>query len=693
LTYKKKCLITGKNSFAIISIEQRKGEIRMKNIFKKNNVLRIGVIIGTMIIPLLYSYLYLGAFWDPYSKLEDLPVAVVNNDSGALINGENKNMGKEMCDSLKKDASLEFVFTDEKDGISGTEKDDYYAVIVIPEDFSKKLSSASETKKLTADITFLANQKRNYLASQILNTAVKSVELELRGKISAEVVKELSDKLAIVPDSLSVLDTNLVTIKDGGSSLSTGVNKLSLGMDEFSGKINEFNVGINKLSDGGNTLLKGIETLDGGMDQLLNGATKLEGSKDGLSKLTTGSKELSDGAKTLSSSVNQYVAGVNELISSVNSTQTFLTEYVTKINPGIMKDPYFSGFITKMSSSKDGVAKLNDAGKLLTDGAAKISTGAETLSNGSASLSELSNGISQIKTGISSAKEGSKKLISGSKELNLGLDKVTTAGGKILEASNNINSGVKELEIGCNKLYGGLEQVEKAVNTSVTTNSSELSKLDGLSEYVKNPVNVIHKETETVPNYGTAFAPYFLSLSLWVGALIMFMAIYYDPDDKFNILSRFSSDKIKRTFIFMLLSSVQAVILVIALKLGLKLQVENSLLFYLSAVVVSVAFVSIVQFFMVVFKDVGKLISMILLILQLTSCGGTFPMETVPAFFNILYKFMPMTYSVNLFKNAISGADIKEVIINLVVLLALTVVFTTLTLVHLIKYRERNVVE
>ena len=174
---------------------------------------------------------------------------------------------------------------------------------------------------------------------------------------------------------------------------------------------------------------------------------------------------------------------------------------------------------------------------------------------------------------------------------------------------------------------------------------------------------------------------YFMSLSLWVGAIILFVGIYFDTEGKFKVLSRESNRKMLRSFMFLMIGFIQAIALALIVRQRLGLKVDNIPLFYASVCLVSMVFIAIVQFFMVHFGSVGKLLSMVMLILQLTSCGGTFPMETVPKIFNVLFPYMPMTYSVALFKQAITDTDTEAVLYNGGILVAILVVFMALTII------------
>lgn len=508
------------------------------------------IVIGVIIIPLLYSYFYLGAFWDPYSNLDQVPVAVVNEDQGANINDTQRNLGNELCEELKEDGSLAFTFTDADSAKEGLERTTYYAVLTIPTDFSANIASASNTDKQVATVTYSSNEKSNYLATQILNSAVTRIEKSLRSSVDEELVATLTDKLNEVPNSLGTLSEGLTELQNGASDLKDGTSNLS--------------TGAATLNMGAADLATGITSLKDGADTLASGTTELKG---GASQLVSGSNSLASGASSLQQGVNSLSQGIDQ----VNS------------------------------------------------GAAALATGASTAVDGATTLKE-------------------------------GTDTLATA--------------AVALDDGASKLYHGLEEANDGVTTSIEDTDSQLASLNGLDTYAADPVAVDTEAYAPVPNYGTAFAPYFMSLSLWVGGLMIFFGIYFDPDHHFNLLSRNSELGVKRSFAYLLIGLTQAVLLCIVLLTGLKLTVTNLPLFIASCCLISMTFIAIIQLLLLCFSNIGKFLAIALLILQLTSCGGTFPMETVPRFYNMIYPFMPMTYSVGLFKEAISGTGDSSLILK-----------------------------
>lgn len=757
----------------------KKGDDDMKEKTRRKKIAPIIVIIGVIIIPLLYSYFYLGAFWDPYSSLDTLPVAVVNEDKGAVINDEERNLGKEMCDELKDDASLKFIFTDAKTAKDGTEGKKYYATITIPSNFSESVASAGTTEKQTAEITFSSNEKRNYLASQILNNAVASIEKSVRANINEEIVTELSGQLTSVPDQLTTLSDGLNKLYDGSSdladgtgdlkdgakdlqsgstkladgtgqvkegakslqdgiaSLAEGADKLSSGSTQlkkgtksFKSKMQEFTDGAGKVSTGSRSLSTNMADLDKGIASLLSGAKALDTSTANITELSTGAKNLAAGASQLNTGLVTYAGGVDALIGNVTDTTNALAAYAKTTG-----DKTISAMVAKLTSTENvtQLAQLKAASESLKTASAQISAGAKTLSEGTNNIGQLKTAISQIKSGLETAKAGSGALSAGSKTLSesigklntgaqqlnsasaklsagagsldtgikslqSGTDQLSTGAGALLDGAVSLDSGatalkdgtdtlvngVSDLDDGAKQIKDGLQTAKDGVDDSLTDANNQIKALDGLSEYAKAPVEMVKAPYAPVPNYGTAFAPYFMSLSLWVGGLMIFFGIYLDADEKFKILSRNSDNKLARTFIYLGIGFLQALILVMVLLFGLRLKVNHLGMFFGSCILVSLVFISIIQFFLIFFKDVGKFLSLLMLILQLTSCGGTFPMETVPKLFNDLYPFMPMTYSVGLFKEAISGVGDSSIawhnagilIVILLVFLGITIAFS-----------------
>lgn len=789
---------------------------------------RIAVILAIIIIPLMYSYFYLSAFWDPYSKLDQLPVAVVNEDKGAMINSEQKNVGDELVDELKDNTSLKWVFTDKDEAKTGLTDRKYYAVVTIPENFSANIATADTKDKKHGVIIYEPEQKRNYLASQILSRAMLELDNKVSTNITKEMVQYVTNETEKLPYQLKELSDGLNTMQKDGTSkiqesmgtLVEGQVKFNNGIDQLSSALDKAGNGVNTLYSGSNTLAskqqefanalsssipqfkqlvdgsalfnKNLTALDSGLLQINTGAaqmnSKLPELKTGIEQYNKGLKTYTQGLKAfgqgvtplatqleplktgssqyhsnvstystkmeeLDKGVSQYVDGVKTLTDTNKNVANLLSTYI-KEHPEAMSDKNIQSIVAIMQKAEgsldqlnaasdniktsvtalstgsqqlvagskqinDGVTKFVDGAPQLSQAAAKLAEGTDSLVAGGESLSTgldtLSNGTTQMIEAIQQASSGATKLKNGYSTLDAGIQKASgsielaaSSAGQLAEGASKLNSGVSELKSGVQKISSGSkelganaqkildgekkiqdgagqldEKVTEAYNKIVDKQNeanNKVAKLDGFAEYVSDPVSLDEKAVDPVSDYGTAFAPYFISLSLWVGALIMYIMIYLNPQMRFKkkLVKNMHMDV--KFLVYPLIGIVQALALAVVLINGLNLQLTNKPMFFAVIILVSLCFISIVQFLIVHLGDVGKFLVILLLILQLTASGGTFPNELVPKFFSSINPYMPMTYAIYALKEAISGHNSSFLNQNIIILAVIMVVFLVASL-------------
>lgn len=849
----------------------------------KNRFIRVSVT-AIIIVPLLYSLLYLAAFWDPYSKLQKVPVAVVNLDKGSTKDNESVNYGNDMVDKLKDNTNMGWRFVSLDKAQKGLKGKDYYAMFVIPEDFSEKVLSAKSGSPEKPHLTFSTNDKKNFLAAQINS----KVSLELKDEIVKQITEEYTevtfDKLYDVKDGMnkasdgsSKLNDGIVTAKNGSSDLKNGISTLSSnipamqdgisklyngsndlynglgklkegavklegglamlnkvpslvdglkqlfngtssfmnGIASASGGAGNLSTGITSAANGANTIYSGITTnavdkngnplgLKSGMNVLDGGIHKIDYSINTADKdasgnplgLIAGAQAVNDGAKKLNyaistsdkdasgnpvgllSGVKALDGGINAVNNALNapsgikngaasvasgvdqmvSMQSTMTGYIQsyiKAHPEALKDPNMqqlaavlsdpevaknaAALKTGSSSLRDGINTLSSqvnsglvpASTKITAGTTLLSQqisgalvpGTNGLANGTkqlgaafktqltpgadklaAGVGSLETGMGQLTTGLNAASKGAGSLSSGlnqlnagavkfgsslgaanltpqaagginalyegSKELvNSGIDPLYAGAGSLKDGLSLINSKVPELADGTNKLYDGsvklndgmikLADGSKELNDKLKDGSDEINKSlvndsKSMGKFVSEPVVLDQKPINEIKNYGTGFTPYFIPLSLWVGAIMMFFIITDKVDDDIKASSAaIVAGKFLSYGYIGILQAVLASIVVLAL--GLK--PSNILAYFLFNVFMSFVFIAIIQSLIFLLGDAGRLVSIVLLILQLTSCGGTFPMEVVPKFFNVLNPFMPFTYCVSALREIISGID------------------------------------
>lgn len=677
---------------------------------KNSNAFKAIIFIVVMLIPLIYSFFYLKSYWNPYGNLSDMQIAVVNLDKGK----DDKNQGNEFVQSLKDSDTFKICEVSKDEAQEGMKKGNYYATIEIPENFTECLESASTEDKQIAQVTYSPNQATNYLATQIVNSAVKTIELNLQSKIDKEIIANLASKLNEVPDSLQEISDGADTILNGTESLNDGIKQISDGTNTLSNSYKEFdegvnsaytgskslNSGISQVSDGVETLKNGGKSLDNAIDQINQGADQLSSQgAEGITELSTGVTDLNTGAKTLNDGVAEYVTGVNTLSEN---TEVFLNKLIKTADAlGDNCDPTLKAFATQAQGffAKDPKTNMNGfesvavGGKKVTAGSNSLYAGTQKLAKGTEKLGTLTNGIQSLKTaltqvkqgttslnnGIATLQNGTTQLSKGSKSLETGLEKLSSSSSTVDNAISTLNEGSKTAYNGSNQLVEGVKTFKTSIDEGMQDTKEQLKSLNGIEEFGENPVEFKTEEYGKVDSYGIAFTPLFLCIGLWVGALMAYVVLYYDHDERFGIFGMNAKNKILQNLVYLGLGAVEGLLTGWLLKAGLGYEIQNMALYYGSSILIGITFMSIIQFLIRNFGDIGKFLALIILVLQLAAAGGTFPIETIDKAFQAVSPYLPMTYSIKLLREVLvpTASNFKGTYIGILVgIIAVTMLIT-----------------
>lgn len=368
----------------------------------RNKILMI-VLVFIIAIPAIYTTLFLGSMWDPYGKLDELPVAVVNLDEPVEYEGETLNVGQKLVDKLKEDGSLCFNFTDADQAERGLKNGTYYMVITVPKNFSENATTLMDTVPKKMELDYKTNPGTNYIAMKMSETALEKIKTSVAQEVTKTYAETIFDKISEAGDGMKDAADGAGEIYDGTEKLSDGnktisdnLKTLSEGTLTFKDGTSELKVGLSSYLDGVNQLSDGSTTLANGATTLLTGALKLnEGANslsDGTKTLTSGTATLESGAKTLESGLKTYTDGVKQ--------------------------------------ANDGAAALNANSSALTAGAQQLTAGNEQLSSGSA---QILGGLNQMSSTVKSGLPSEDKIT----ELSGGLDTYSAAIGKMNEELQN----------------------------------------------------------------------------------------------------------------------------------------------------------------------------------------------------------------------------------------------------------------
>lgn len=710
-------------------------KIQNKRFFK------IIIFIVVLCIPLIYSFFYLKSYWDPYGNVKDMKIAIVNLDKGV----DDTNQGNELVKELKDKDVISISEVSQDEAMKGLQNNEYYATITIPSNFTECLESAKEENKKVATITYSPNQQSNYLASQIINKVVTATEMELQSKVGKEVVSTLSDSLASVPESLQKISDGANEIYNGTSSLKNGLVDLKDGIGELDGKYTEFDNGITSAYEGSKNLNTGIEQVNKGMENLNTGSTSLdkaigeinkgvegisENSGEKITALTTGIETLNTGAQTLDKGVQTYTANTDKLATNVQSyvagvqaidqNQNAILESIIKYNKALKgSDPTVKALAENAQAVLDAQtkSKITASGTAISQGAKELSSKSQELRTGSQSISkgtkELKTGTSQItgltknigklqksltavkkgteslKTGIQTLEKGGTQVQTGSKSLEGGLKTLSESSQNVKEALNKLSQGSQSAVEGSQELLNGVNTFKKEINEGLEDSKTEIAKLDGLNDFVSDPVEIKEEDYGEVSSYGIAFTPLFLSIGLWVGALMCYVVLYYDQRHRFGKLDHSANNKILQNLIYIGIGLADGILTGLVLKLGLGFDVTNMAVYCLECGVAGAVFMTIIQFLIRNFGDIGKFLALIILVLQLAAAGGTFPVETIDKGFRFLNPLLPMTYSIKIFKECLVNTSTNFIGKNTFILIAFAVVFGLITLcVEIVKRKQ-----
>ena len=698
------------------------------------------------LVPLLYGVLYLWAFWNPYQRLDQLPVALVNNDRTVWVNGKATHAGDDLVRKLLKSDSFKWHYVSASESASGIASGRYYMSLTIPSDFSKKLSQASGPHSAQALLHIDSNEGSNLLATQIGSR----IFLEIRDSAASVASKSyyehvfvsfgnVHDQLKAAGTGSSKLTSALRTASGGASRLAggsaaaaSGSTQLIVGLDRLTSGTTQLASGSKKVAAGATQLAKGVAGAAGGASKVASGTRQLASSSQALaggmaqlssnaSKLVASSTQLASGAAQVKAGIVQAGAQLSsaapsaaQLAGGAGQLSALLSAY-SAAHADTASDATFQAALAAAAQVKAGATQLSgglaaavpqlqqleSGAAQVGDGAAQLASGLGTYAaavaqatGGAQSLASgavtLSGGATGLSTGLASAKKGATALATAGRAVAQGAVSVDSGTRSAATGAATLSSGVKRLSNGSLSLLSGLQSIKggsSKITTALRKGAVQVPKVSAIARtkratVMSQPVGTTSTRVDPVPNYGTGFAPYFIPLALWVGALMTYFVVR--AVNGRALASTLADHWVTSAGLWpaVAITSLQAIILLLVLHIGLGLRPVEPVALYLFTIVTAFTFTAIMQFLSAAFGTAGKFGAVVLLMLQLTSSAGTFPLQTVPGFFRAINPFLPMTYVVQGLRQSISGGDLVAVLANAGVLLgfaALAIGCTMLT--------------
>ncbi|PKJ53282.1 YhgE/Pip domain-containing protein [Bacillus sp. SN10] len=487
-------------------------------------------------------------------------------------------------------------------------------------------------------------------------------------KTAAQDVANLQKQIESLPkeyqDQLQPFITSAVkstaTVQQKFTGVAGGTNKLNEEVKQLKGEINQkTGDGQSKLPNAAElkTLTVGIEQLSsaqkGFVEKFQGFGAKLNTAKEGANKFKNESgqlvdaiNQLADGSGKVTGGLDKLSAGANQMAGGVNQ----LADGSSQVTGGL-------------GTLSAGVSKLADGSSQVTGGLGTLSVGVNQMAGG---VNQLAFGSGQVTTGLGTLSTGSTQLIDG-------VNKLADGSGKVTDGLVKVNDGSGEL---AEKLGEGAEK------------TGEVKGTDKTYDMFASPVKVKTEKMAEVPNYGTGFTPYFLSLGLFVGALLL--SIVYPLRDTVGVPKSGLSWFVSKFGVLLSVGIIQAVVADVILLFGLGVEVQSIPYFILFSIVTSLAFIALIQCLVTAFGDAGRFIAIITLIMQLTTSAGTFPLELIPKFLQPFNAWLPMTYSVSGLKAVVSSGDFNFMWQNIGILMIFIVVLSLGTIASLTWMHKRQ---
>ncbi|MEU9252342.1 YhgE/Pip domain-containing protein [Streptomyces sp. NPDC048270] len=644
-------------------------------------------LVALLLLPLLYGALYLWSFWDPYSRLDKVPVALVNSDRGATVDGKRIDAGDEITKKLHDSKTFDWREVSAEEAAKGLENGTYYLSLTMPADFSEKIASSSGEDPATGALQVRTNDANNYIVGSISRTVFS----EVRSAASTNASRGFLDKIFVnfsdLHDKTAEAADGADRLKDGAGKAQEGAKELADGLDTAKEKTGELAGGLRKLNSGAGKLESGSKDVASGTQKLAN---KVNGAADKARPFVQDPKNLADTAelvadtaKVVKNHLDTFADKAPAAASAAQKASQGADAYYTKhcVTPG--KEPHLASCpdLKKIKDDAAEAAELTGDVSTLVKNAngdvAKLRTQLTDLEKKARLLVDKAPGLASdldaAVAQVNALNDGAHQVAGGMAELHTGIGTATTGSGALSEGVGKLGDGAHTLSGGMYKLVDGSGELAGGLHDGAgKIPDYDQQQRDARTEVMADPVRLANQSLHKAPNYGTGFAPYFIPLSLWVGAMVAYMLI--TPLNRRALAAGASPWRVALAGWLPVagLGAAQVSLLMAVLHWGLGLEMARPALTVGFLMLVTGCFAAIVQWLNAKFGAAGRILVLAVLMLQLTSAGGTYPVQTSPGFFNAIHPYLPMSYVVESLRRLITGGDLAPVWQGGAVLLAFT---------------------
>lgn len=674
----------------------------------RGSVVALIVAVGLVIVPTLYAWFNIAGSWDPYGNTGNLKVAVANSDDGYMSDliPVRVNIGDTVVSALRENDQLDWRFVSESDAVEGVRSGEYYAAVVIPENFSSRMMTVFSSDAEHAEIVYYENQKANAIAPRVTDKAASTV----RQQIDETFAKTISDVgLATTSSLLEFMDGDQIAAYAGNLSGTlagaiTTLRDASGSVDEFAGLLQSSTGLLDSTSDllaSAGAANKDAEALVGdaktglsGMHDALDAAVAAinQSLKDSAGDYDAAAKAIDEAFGAADAHVSLTVtqlrdasADVAKRASDMRDVQDNILAVERDVEGSNLPEKLKAELVQKIDIVANTVGNVANQQELLakhlSDAAASLETGA---ADARAKAQAVKDGIAEAKGSIGGVKDSYnatlKQQISDLSDAvadvaRRGSDMADDLGATVTDLSHAASALSDDLA-GAHEVLAGasadlvsaaddLQRLKEGLDTAVTSGDLDrVRELIGsdpaaLADALAAPVALDRQAVYHIKNYGSAMAPFYTTLSIWVAGIVlaaMLKANVDEADVKALGNPRLHELYLGRYAFFALLAFAQATLVCAGDLLFFGIQCEHPFQFMLVGWLAGFVFSNMIYTLTVSFGDIGKAIAVVLLVMQVAGSGGTFPIEMTADFFQAVYPFLPFTHAINAMHAAMAGA-------------------------------------
>ncbi|NLQ99297.1 YhgE/Pip domain-containing protein [Streptococcus mutans] len=446
--------------------------------------------VGVALVPALYNIIFLSSMWDPYGKVSDLPVAVVNKDKTATYEGKKMTIGKDMTDNMVHNKSLDYHFVDSEKAQKGLEKGDYYMIITLPEDLSQNAASVltDEPKKLT--IPYQTSKGHSFVASKMSETAAKTLKESVSKNITSSYTKSLFK-------SMSTLKTGLGSAANASQKIAVGSKQLENGSQVMTDNLNLLSNSSQTFAQGTNTLYSGLTAYTGGVGQLSAGLNNLN---NGLTAYTNGVGQLANGSSQLSNQSQKLLGGVAQLANGSTSIQQ-LVNASSQLNQGLIKlstatglseeqVQQFSSLINQLGTLNQSIQNYSDNGTATTANSPDLSTYLSAITTAAQAIVNSGNTSQQTTTNQSNALAAVQA--TGAYQRLSAEDQSEIAAALANTGSSTTTTGADANAVSqAQAILNNVQSIQSALSTVQTTTANTPTSPSASLTQIKNTANSV----------------------------------------------------------------------------------------------------------------------------------------------------------------------------------------------------------